>query len=118
MIQGMLIITLLKHQVFYLALRHAIWGDCKLELIQIKFNQMQVFEERVNWSTQGLKPPRAEERTNKLNPHDASSGNRTWATLVELSALTTRPPLLSFMQSKNCHCKLTTIRLNYHLTLT
>ncbi len=26
---------------------------------------------------------------NKLNPHDAGSGNRTWATLVEASALAT-----------------------------
>jgi len=57
MIQGMLIIigiiTLFKYQVFYLALRHANWGHYKLKLIQIKFNQMQVFEERGNWSTQG-----------------------------------------------------------------
>ena len=40
-----LIITLFKCQV-YLALRHTNWGHCKLKLIQIKLNQMQVFEER------------------------------------------------------------------------
>ena len=37
--------TLFECQV-YLALRHTNWGHCKLKLIQIKFNQMQVFEER------------------------------------------------------------------------
>ena len=37
--------TLFKCQV-YLALRHTNWGHCKLKLIQSKFNQMQVFEER------------------------------------------------------------------------
>ena len=37
--------TLLKCQG-YLALSHTNWGHCKLKLIQIKLNQMQVFEER------------------------------------------------------------------------
>ena len=37
--------TLFKCQV-YLALRHINWGHCKLKLLQNKFNQMQVFEER------------------------------------------------------------------------
>ena len=40
-----IIITLYKCQV-YLALRHTNWGHCKLKVIQIKFNLMQVFEER------------------------------------------------------------------------
>ena len=37
--------TLFKCQG-YLALRHINWGHCKLKLIQIKLNQMQVFEEK------------------------------------------------------------------------
>ena len=41
-----IIIILFRCQV-YLALRHTNWGQCKLKLIQIKFNQMQFFEERV-----------------------------------------------------------------------
>ena len=37
--------TLFKCQG-YLALRHINWGHCKLKLMQIKLNQMQVFEKR------------------------------------------------------------------------
>ena len=59
-----IIITSFKCQV-YLALRHTNWGQCKLKLIQIKFNQMQVFEERGTRE----KPLRAEKITNKLDPH-------------------------------------------------
>ena len=51
--------TLFKCQV---CLKHTNWRYCKLKLIQIKLNQMQVFEERG-------KPLRTEKRTNKLNPH-------------------------------------------------
>ena len=40
-----IIIMIIKCQVF-LALRRTNWGLCKLKLIQVKFNQMQVFEER------------------------------------------------------------------------
>ena len=36
--------TLFKCQGYF-ALRHTNWGHCKLKLIQIKLNQMQVFEE-------------------------------------------------------------------------
>ena len=56
-----IIITLFKCHV-YLMLRHTNWGHCQSKLIHIKFNQMQVFEERG-------KPLRAEKRINKLNPH-------------------------------------------------
>ena len=67
--------TLFKCQV-YLALRHTNWGHCKLKLIQIKFNEMQVFEERG-------KPLRAEKRTYKLNPHMTPSlETRTLATFL------------------------------------
>ena len=40
-----IIITLFKCQV-YLAFRHTNREHCKLKLAQIKFNQMQVFEDR------------------------------------------------------------------------
>ena len=40
-----IVISLFECQV-YLALKHTNWGHCKLKLIQIKFKQMEVFEER------------------------------------------------------------------------
>ena len=41
----MIIMTIFKCQVYF-ALRYTNWGHCKLKLIQIKLNQMQVFEKR------------------------------------------------------------------------
>ena len=60
--------TLFKSQV-YLALRHTNWGHCKLKLIQIKFNQMQVFEERgkPEYPGENLSDLRGEKRTIKFN---------------------------------------------------
>ena len=49
-----ILITLFKCQV-YLALRHSNW-DTKLKLIQVKFNQMQVFEEREKREYPGENP--------------------------------------------------------------
>ena len=63
--------TLFKCQV-YLALRHTNWGHCKLKLIQIKLNEMQVFEERG-------KHLRAEQTQ---PTYDTESGKQTRATLV------------------------------------
>ena len=90
--------TLFKCQV-YLALRHTnnyYWGHCKLKLIQIKLNQMQVFEARGKPEYPG--EYHSEQRTNKLNPHIMPSlgiepGPHWW----EASALTTTAPLLSLL---------------------
>ena len=88
--------TLFKCQV-YLALTHTNWGHCKLKLIQIKLNEVQVFEERGKPEyVPGGKPLRAEKRTNKLNPHVTPSvGSEPWPHWWEASALTTTPPLIS-----------------------
>ena len=91
--------TLFKCQG-YLALSHTNWGHCKLKLIQIKLNQMQVFEERGKLEYPGGKPFRAKKRTNKLNPHMTPSlrieHEPHWR---ETNALTTTPPLLSFCET-------------------
>ena len=75
-----------------LALRHTNWGHCKLELIQIKLNEKQIFEERgkpeypgENFSEQ-----------NKLNPHMTPSlGSKPGPHWWEATTLTTMPPQLS-----------------------
>ena len=73
--------TLFKCQV-YLALGHNNCGHCKLKFIQIKFIQMQVFEEGESRSTLG-KTSRSREEDQQTQPkYDVESGNRTRATLV------------------------------------
>ena len=61
----------------YLASICSNWGHCKLKLLQIKFNQTQVFEER------GKTSQNREENQQTQPTHNAESGNRTRATLVE-----------------------------------
>ena len=73
-----IIITSFKCQV-YLALRHTNWGQCKLKLIQIKFNQIQVFEER---GTRGKTSQGREDNQQTRPTFDAESGNRAQAILV------------------------------------
>ena len=65
------------------------WG-----CVQIKLNQMQVFEE-AKTGVPGEKPFRAEKRTNKLNPHMTPSlGIKLRPHWWEASALTNTPPPL------------------------
>ena len=66
----------------YLALIHSYWGHCKLKLIQIKFNQIQVFEERENQSTREKTSHNRDGNQQTQPTHDARSGNRTRAPLV------------------------------------
>ena len=75
--------TLFKCQV-YLAFRHINWGHCKLKLIQIKFNQMQVFEERgkPEYPGKNLSEQRREENQQTQPTYDSESGNRTRTTLM------------------------------------
>ena len=91
-----------KGKELYLSVKvisHTNWGHCKLKLIQIKLNQMQVLTRGDNWSTRG-KPLRADKWTNKLNPHMTPSlrieAEPHWR---ETNALTTTPPLLSFCET-------------------
>ena len=75
---------------------HTDWGHSKLKLIQIKFNQMPLFEGRGKPEFPWRKPLRAEKRTNKPNPHMMPSLEiRPGPHLGEGSALTTTSPLLS-----------------------
>ena len=78
-----LIVTLFRCQV-YLALRHTNWGHCQLKLIQIKFNQMHFFEERVKMEYPGGKTSQSREENQQTQPtYEAKSGNQTQATLVQ-----------------------------------
>ena len=64
------IIFALSECQVYLALRHTNWGHCKLKVIQFKFHQMQVFEERrkpEEYPGENLSEQRREPTT--LNPH-------------------------------------------------
>ena len=45
------------------------WGHCKLKLIEIKFNPIQVFDEGGKSGVPGEKLLWTEKRTNKLYPH-------------------------------------------------
>jgi len=77
-------------------------GSWTNQINQIKFNQMQIFEERGKPEyVPGEKPLRAEKRTIKLNPHltpslEIEPGPHWW----EASSLTTTPPLLCKVSHK------------------
>ena len=85
-----------------LALRHTNRGQCNLKLIQIKFNQIQVFGERgipehpgENLSEQRREPTSS---THIMIPTlGIERGPHWW----EASALTSMPPLLSFYSFAN-----------------